>query len=207
MKRLRLPALLLTFTLLLAAPSTRAEDAAAMEVVRVFYAALESTMKEGPTLGFDGRYKKLDPAVRKAFNLQLMARRAAGLGWAKETPENQKALAEAFSRFSVATYASRFTKYGGEKFEILGEKPAAGGGTMVETRLVPSDDAPVTLNYLVVKDETGAPRIMDVYLDAAISELATRRSEFAAVIKREGFRALIDSLEKKAQNMGNPSAS
>lgn len=204
MKRLRLSALLLALALFAFAPAARAADASS--VVRTFYAALEATMKDGPALGFEGRVKKLDPAVRKAFNLPLMARRAVGLGWSRETPENQKALIEAFSKFSVATYASRFSKYDGEKFEVLSEKPAAGGGTMVETHLVPKGEAPVTLNYLVVADETGAPRIMDVYLDAAISELATRRSEFGAIIKRDGFPALIGSLENKARSMAKPAS-
>lgn len=179
-----------------------AEDTAAVTLVKSFYQTLEQTMKEGPKLGFEGRYKKLEPAVTKAFNLPLMARHAVGLSWSKEPPEEQKKLIEAFSRFSVATYASRFTNYDGEMFEVLGEKPAAGGGVMVETKLKPKDSEAVTLNYLVRNDESGTPRIMDVYLDAAISELATRRSEFGAVIKREGFFALIDSLEEKAKKMG-----
>lgn len=184
------------------ASAAHAEDTSAMAVVRAFYNTLEQTMKEGPKLGFEGRYKKLEPAVTKAFNLPLMARHAVGLGWSKEKPEEQQKLVSAFTHFSVSTYASRFTKYDGEIFEVLGEKPAAGGGAMVETKLKPKDSEPVTLNYLVRNDETGTPRIMDVYLDAAISELATRRAEFGAVIKREGFFSLIGSLEEKAKKMG-----
>lgn len=202
MKRSVLSALLLALFLVLA-PAVHAQtQTPAAVLVKDFYAALEATMKEGPTLGFDGRYKKLEPAVTQTFNLPLMARAAVGLGWGKETAENQQKMVEAFSAFSVATYASRFTKYDGEKFEVLGEKPAAGGGVMVETRLIPNGGDPVVLNYLVRNDETGAPRIVDVYLDAAISELATRRSEFSAVIKREGFPALIASLAEKAKKMG-----
>jgi phospholipid transport system substrate-binding protein len=199
MSRLRLPVFLLALALF--AFPARAETAPAIKLVQNFYAALEATMKEGPKLGFEGRVKKLDPAVRKTFNLPVMARRAVGFSWSQQTPKEQQALVEAFSRFSVATYASRFKKYDGEKFEILGERPAQ-GGVIVETRLMPKGDAPVALHYLIVKDETGAPRIMDVYLDGAISELATRRADFGAVIKREGFRALIDSLSQKTQTMG-----
>lgn len=188
---------------LVCAPSAQAaESTPATALVRAFYDTLTDTMKEGQKLGFEGRYKKLEPAVTKAFNLPLMARHAVGLNWTKEKAEDQQRLVEAFSRFSVATYASRFTKFDGEKFEVLGEKPVASGGVMVETKLTPKDSEPVTLNYLVRNDETGSPRIMDVYLDAAISELATRRSEFSAVIKREGFSALVGSLAEKAKQMG-----
>ncbi len=195
---------LVALSLALFAPAAKAgQETPAMALVRSFYDTLTEAMKQGPKIGFEGRYKMLEPAVTKTFNLPLMARYAVGLSWSKQKPEEQKALVAAFSRFSVATYASRFTKYDGEKFEVLGEKPAAGGGVMVETRLSPKDGEPVTLNYLVRQDEKGAPRIMDVYLDAAISELATRRSEFGAVIKRESFAILIQSLEQKAEKMGS----
>jgi hypothetical protein len=41
-----------------------------------------------------------------------------------------------------------------------------------------------------------------VFLDGAISELATRRAEFSAVIKRDGIAALVNSLGEKSKQMG-----
>jgi phospholipid transport system substrate-binding protein len=40
--------------------------------------------------------------------------------------------------------------------------------------------------------------ISDIYLDGAISELATRRSEFAAILKNEGIDGLSTALNRKA---------
>ncbi len=40
--------------------------------------------------------------------------------------------------------------------------------------------------------------ISDIYLDGAISEVATRRSEFAAILKKEGIDDLIAALNRKA---------
>jgi phospholipid transport system substrate-binding protein len=40
--------------------------------------------------------------------------------------------------------------------------------------------------------------ISDIYLDGAISEVATRRSEFAAILKNEGIEGLIAGLNRKA---------
>jgi phospholipid transport system substrate-binding protein len=40
--------------------------------------------------------------------------------------------------------------------------------------------------------------ISDIYLDGAISEAATRRSEFAAILKSEGIDGLIAALNRKA---------
>jgi phospholipid transport system substrate-binding protein len=40
--------------------------------------------------------------------------------------------------------------------------------------------------------------ISDIYLDSAISEVATRRSEFAAILKTDGIDGLIAALNRKA---------
>jgi len=183
------------------APSVRAETPAAT-VIQNFYDTLAATMKEGQTLGFDGRSEKLKPAIEAAFNLPLMARYAVANNWSKASGEEQKRLIHSFSAFSVATYASRFSKYDGEVFTVTGEKPAAGGAIMVATTLTPRGGTPIALNYLLRPDEDGALRIVDVYLDAAISELATRRAEFTSVIKREGMPALLRSLDEKTKKMG-----
>jgi ABC-type transporter MlaC component len=40
--------------------------------------------------------------------------------------------------------------------------------------------------------------ISDIYLDSAISEVATRRSEFAATLKNEGIDGLMAALNRRA---------
>ena len=40
--------------------------------------------------------------------------------------------------------------------------------------------------------------ISDIYLDGAISEVATRRSEFATILRNEGIDGLITALNRKA---------
>jgi phospholipid transport system substrate-binding protein len=41
-------------------------------------------------------------------------------------------------------------------------------------------------------------RIIDVYLSGTVSELASRRSEFAAVLQRDGADGLVHLLEQRA---------
>jgi phospholipid transport system substrate-binding protein len=41
--------------------------------------------------------------------------------------------------------------------------------------------------------------ISDVYLDGAISEVATRRFEFAAILKNQGVDGLIAALNRKSE--------
>lgn len=183
------------------AQSATTATASASSIIKSFYATLVETMKQGGALGFEGRYKKLDPAVRSTFNLPLMTKFAVGYTWSRATPDEQSQLISAFSKFSVATYASRFTAFDGEQFIVEGEIPAT-DGVMVETRLQPKTGDAVSLNYLMRKDDKGAWRIVDVFLNGSISELATRRSEFGAIVQREGIGALLQSLSEKSRQMG-----
>jgi hypothetical protein len=46
--------------------------------------------------------------------------------------------------------------------------------------------------------------ISDIYLDGAISEVATRRSEFATILKNDGIDGLIAALNRKADILTRP---
>lgn len=192
---------LLVLASLLLSSSAYAVTASPSEVVKNFYAQLTTVMKQGDKLDFAGRYKKLEPVVQQTFNLPLMTRFAVGLVWSDASPAEQKQITSAFSDFSVATYASRFAAYDGEQFSVGAEKPT-NGGTLVETTLKSKDGDAVALNYLLKQDDKGAWRIVDVFLNGAISELATRRAEFSSVIKRDGFGALVNTLDVKSKSMG-----
>jgi ABC-type transporter MlaC component len=45
-----------------------------------------------------------------------------------------------------------------------------------------------------------------VFLTGTISELATRRSEFTAVIQRDGFDGLVDALETRIRILATAAA-
>ena len=46
-----------------------------------------------------------------------------------------------------------------------------------------------------------------VYLDGTISQLATQRSEFGAILRREGFEGLIATLQRKVKLLAGNVAS
>ncbi|MDR3450640.1 MAG: ABC transporter substrate-binding protein [Alphaproteobacteria bacterium] len=184
------------------APLPARASTPAQATVQAFYTQLASTMKQGDKLGFAGRYKQLDPAIRAAFDLPLMTKLAVGSSWAEATPQEQADLVAAFSEFSVASYASQFAAYDGEQFTITGQKKTGDGGVMVETTLTPGKGAPVALNYLMRADDKGQYRIVDVYLNGAISQMATRRAEFSSIARRDGISALVNSLDAKSKQMG-----
>ena len=67
---------------------------------------------------------------------------------------------------------------------------------LVKTNLIKSDGSPVALNYLL-RPSDGIWRIIDVFLDARFSELARLRADYTAVIKRDGFEKLINTIEAR----------
>lgn len=185
----------LTLAALLISPAARAEQAAA-EVVRQYQAALLDAMKRGPELGYDGRFKALQPPVAKAFDLGFIAQRAAGPGWARFTEPQKKRYVEAFARYSISQHASRFKKFGGEKFEPLGIDEVGRGYVRVRTELVTGGGERIALDYLLDK-RGGAWRVVDVFAKGTISEVATRRADFAPIIQSEGAEGLIRELDAK----------
>jgi phospholipid transport system substrate-binding protein len=68
---------------------------------------------------------------------------------------------------------------------------------MVRSQIVKADGEPVKVDYMMRRNGEGW-LISDVYLDGAISEVATRRSEFAAILKADGIDGLIAALNRKA---------
>ena len=180
----------------LLATGASALPASPQDSVRSFYDVLLATMKNGRTLGESGRYAALAPVVSGVFDVPFMARLAIGPSWASLTPIQQQQVVTAFGRYVSATYADRFDSYSGEQLQITGDQPY-GGGVIVETRIVKSGSEPVTINYLMRQNRDGW-QISDVYLDGTISQLATQRSEFHAILVRRGVDGLIDALNRKA---------
>ena len=166
-------------------------------------AALLAVMQEGASLDATARFQRLRPALDRAFDFPAMAEAALGRTWRDLTPAERQAAVTAFTDFSAASYASRFTSYGGERFEILGEEPGRRGTVLVKSAIVKADGEAVAIDYLTRASDSDW-RIIDVLLEGTYSELAAKRSEFAAVIKNQGFEALLQRLTEKTRALLGP---
>jgi phospholipid transport system substrate-binding protein len=108
-------------------------------------------------------------------------------------------MTESFGRYIAAIYADRFDSYDGQKLEVTTEQPAP-YGVMVKSRIVKANGQPVEVDYMM---HAGGDRwvITDIYLDGTISEVATHRSEFAAILRKDGIDGLIAALNRKADTL------
>ena len=173
-----------------------AAPASGSDTVQGLYDALLTTMKNGRTLGQSGRFAQLEPVIRRTFDVLSMARLSVGPSWATLTEAQRQQVTESFARYISAIYADRFDSYAGQKLQVIGEQPAV-AGIMVRSQIVKANGEPVKVDYMM-RRYGDSWLISDIYLDGAISEVATRRSEFAAILKSQGIDGLIAALNRKA---------
>jgi len=166
------------------------------DTVKGLYDALVGTMKSGRSLGQSGRFAHLEPVIRRTFDIPTMARLSVGSSWVTLSEAQRQQVVESFGRYISAIYADRFDSYAGQKLQVTGEQPAA-AGLMVKSQIIKANGEPVNVDYMMRRNgDTWL--ISDIYLDGAISEVATRRSEFGAILKSEGIDGLIAALNRKA---------
>jgi len=185
---------------LLAGAAIAAEPSAPTKVIETMHAGMLEVMRTSATTTFEERAAKLEPVIDTAYDLDFMGRKSLGKSFDSLSPEDQKRWLETFHRFMVANYAGRFTSFSGQKFETLGEEPAAQETVLVRTRLVDPGKENVDLAYRL-RQQDGAWKIIDVYLKGTVSELALRRSDFTATLDREGFPALMTNLDGKIADL------
>ncbi|MBJ22908.1 MAG: hypothetical protein GY910_08740 [bacterium] len=168
--------------------------------IEIFHTGLLEIMRQAKALGFEGRIDQLAPLMKQVFDLDFMASKTVGRHWKKLSDADKELWASTFARFTVANYAGRFTGFTGEKFVTLGVEEAARGTRVVLTKIIVPDDDDVQLNYRVV-ERKGEWKVIDVYLNGTVSELALRRSEYSSALKREGFDQLVASIKNKIEDL------
>ena len=173
-----------------------AAPASGGDTVQGLYDALLNTMKNGRTLGRSGRFTQLAPVIRRIFDIASMARLSVGASWAGLSEAQRQQVTESFGRYISAIYADRFDSYDGQKLEVTSEQPAP-SGVMVKSQIIKANGEPVKVDYMMRRNGENW-LIGDIYLDGAISEVATRRSEFAAIVRNDGIDGLIAALNRKA---------
>jgi phospholipid transport system substrate-binding protein len=180
-------------------PPLRAQSLSpAARHIQSYYQQLLPTLQQAGRLSVAERYRRFTPAITSAFDLGTMARLAVGPSWSSFSGAQQAAIREAFARFLIADYANLVSEYSADNFVVdpqVAPDPR-GGGEVVKTKLLQAGGRTVTVNYLV-----RGGRVIDVYLNGTISDLATRRDEFTSIIASGGADALIKRLRDRTQSL------
>ena len=196
--RLSLSALAVALSLSLA-PGLRAEAVTpAGKHIEAYYQQLLPTIRQAASLSVRERNTRFGPAINSAFDLGTMTKLAVGPAWTSFSGAQQGAVRQAFARFLVANYASQVSDYSGQSFVVQpNSSEARGGGQIVKTQLLQPGGRTVQINYLVRGN-----RIIDVYFNGTVSDLATRRDEFASILAGGGGAdALVKTLNQRTATL------
>jgi len=177
------------------------ETEAASNVVKGFQGELLKVMQQGDKLSFDQRYEQLKPTVAKTHDLAKITRIIVSKEWKKLSKDQKIALIKKFSALSISSYAHYFKSFSGESFKVESVKQLSPGQIYVHTFLVLPDDKDVSMDYLLKKSGNDW-RIINIITNG-VSDLALKRSEYVAVIKKSGFDALLAEIALKIEKFSN----
>ncbi len=192
-------AIALSILIAISAPQSvlaQASDPAAVAVQSIEN-GLIGIMRAGNNAGMAGRSRMIAPVIDRHFDIPLMTRLSVGQPWLRMTPGDQNALVGAFRAYTIAQYAKNFDGFSGERFVMSPQVETRGGDKLVRTNLVSPGGRSESLNYRL-RQSGGQWKVIDVYYRNAISQLATRRSDFERVLKTGGAPALIAHLNRLA---------
>ncbi len=149
-----------------------------------------------PNLTMAQREQIVRKLLHQGFDVAFIGRFVLGRHWRRVGPEQRGDYQRVFGEFLVKTYASRLGGYAGETFGVSSVRPAGKNDSLVYTVINRPSGPPLKAAWRV-REINGQPRIIDVMVEG-ISMVVTQRSEFASVIKRNGFDGLLEALRARS---------
>ncbi|MDP6705020.1 MAG: ABC transporter substrate-binding protein [Alphaproteobacteria bacterium] len=144
----------------------------------------------------EARFQNL---LDKGFAIKAIAKFVLGRHWRKADESQREQYLAVFEQLIVKSYTLRFEKYAGETFRVKSERADGKRGRMVETEIAREGAPPLVVQWRIRKSKSDASlKIVDVMVEG-VSMVITQRSEFNAVIQRNGagVDGLIRELEQK----------
>jgi phospholipid transport system substrate-binding protein len=168
--------------------------------VEQLHAGLMSIMKTGKTASFRQRYETIAPVIGRTFDLEAILHQVVGPRWASLPADQQAALADAFRRYTIASYVANFDTYSGQRFDTAPIVRTVGNDRVVETRIATPGGREHALDY-VMRQEGGGWKVVDVLAEGSISRVASQRSEMRSLLADGGGVGLLVNLRQKTAEL------
>ena len=143
------------------------------------------------------KFDQLVALLNGPIDLDLVARLILGRHWRTANEAQRAEYLELFRAFALHTLASRLDVYGGQDFEITGAKVVGRQDALVSTRIL-SGGPPLAVDWRVRELDDRSLVAIDVIVEG-VSLIVTQRSEFGAVIERQGLDGLLAELRRRAE--------
>lgn len=136
------------------------------------------------------------------FDFRAMTQLAVGRHWREASPQQQKALEDAFRTLLVNTYtASLSAATTGRETVDIKPAQAKGNEALVRTIVRAPGRQPLSVDYAMAKQAEGW-KVYDVVVEN-LSLVTNYRSTFASEIGRSGIDGLIKALEAKNREIAD----
>lgn len=166
--------------------------------VESLHGAIIAAMKIPGAEGYPRRVELLDPVVRSLFDFRTISRLVLGPHWRDADAARRDAFLEVFGRHSVANYASEFDSFSDHAFRTDETIEGRRGVVVVRSTLTTGRGETHRFDYQL-REKDGRWLIIGVAVDG-VNDIAMKRSQYEAVVRRDGFDALLDALEKQIRN-------
>jgi phospholipid transport system substrate-binding protein len=136
--------------------------------------------------------------VRQKFDFWAMSQRTLGVNWRKATKEEQQKFVGLFAKLLEDTYRGRIKAYtyDDEHVEYIGER-VRGTRAEVDTIVVANKEIPVSYKMRLKGEEW---LVYDVIVEE-VSLISNYRNSYAEIVRDEGFKGLLERMEKKIQEL------
>jgi phospholipid transport system substrate-binding protein len=188
---------LVPLALLLGGRSTQAAvsaDAAQQMIQEIGTQVLAILRDQG--LDNQQKFDRLVALLDGPIDLELIARLILGRHWRSASEAQRTEYLELFRAFALDNLASRLHVYDGQDFEIVGAQAVNERDAVVATRVTGGGRPPLKVDWRVRELDEGALVAIDVIVEG-ISLIVTQRSEFSAVIERQGMEGLLAELRQR----------
>lgn len=190
-----------TFVMLVAVLASRApalaDCAGAREFVRVAGERAVAVLN-APGASEAQRVDGMSKLLFEVADLPVIARLVLGRNWNAASEAQRTAYQDAFRTYALDSLAARFSKLdGGVKFNLLDRCIAvdARDSLLATDVVMPSRPDPTRIEWRV-RETDGQYRLIDVTIEG-VSLVVTNRSDFDAVVHRQGLDALIAQIRGK----------
>lgn len=172
-------------------------DDAAHFITGLAQRAIEVLQRTNDSL--EQREKEFRAILAEDFDLEFIGRFVLGRHWRKATPEQQADYQALFAEWLLKTYSRRLGGYAGETFETIDARAVGDEDVLVRTRINRPSGPPILADWRVRKQDDHF-RIIDIMVEG-ISMAVTQRSEFNAVVSKDGIDGLLGILRARTQKL------
>jgi phospholipid transport system substrate-binding protein len=142
------------------------------------------------------KFERLVTLLDGPINLEIIARLILGRHWRSATEAQRTEYLQLFRAFALDNLASRLHVYDGQDFEIVGAQAVSERDAVVATRVTGGGRQPLKVDWRVRELDEGGLVAIDVIVEG-VSLIVTQRSEFSAVIERQGMDGLLAELRQR----------